>query len=317
MSCAKHNKVFHTAHVHFSVNGRQTPENIQQKMTDRCNLPKIVLCSIKYRQQAGLRLLNCQKTFIERDFMKKIRSLTAVSILHYIRLIYRSILFLAVLFAYFTGKLDEIGSRPMIMVIIWVVFVVEMILRFFPSKLESPGCQKQFAGNYIKTGRTDIVIPDNHATVLVALTWIIFNGLIGFLKMADFLDDGFMILLSCAYSVCDMICILFFCPFQTWFLKNKCCSTCRIYNWDYAMMFTPLFFVKSAFSWSLLILAAALLLRWEIAIYRYPERFSENTNEYLHCENCTEKLCTHKKQLRTLWQTISEVSKERMKKLQK
>lgn len=249
--------------------------------------------------------------------MNKKPSLTKVSFLHYIRLVYRSLLFAAAFFAYITGKLDRINSRPAVMIVIWVVFAVEMTLRFFPSRLESPGCQKQFAKNYVKSGRTDIVIQDNHATVLVALTWIIFNGIIGFLKMSDILDDGFMILLSCAYSICDMICILFFCPFQTWFLKNKCCGTCRIYNWDYAMMFTPLFFVKSAFSWSLLILAVALLLRWEITIYRYPERFSENTNEYLYCKNCTEKLCTHKKQLRTLWVRAAEFSKERIKKLQK
>lgn len=249
--------------------------------------------------------------------MNKKTSLTKVSFLHYIRLVYRSLLFAAAFFAYITGKLDRINSRPAVMIVIWVVFAVEMTLRFFPSRLESPGSQKQFAKNYVKSGRTDIVIQDNHATVLVALTWIIFNGIIGFLKMSDILDDGFMILLSCAYSICDMICILFFCPFQTWFLKNKCCGTCRIYNWDYAMMFTPLFFVKSAFSWSLLILAAALLLRWEITIYRYPERFSENTNEYLYCKNCTEKLCTHKKQLRTLWVRAAEFSKERIKKLQK
>lgn len=249
--------------------------------------------------------------------MNKKIHLTPVSIFHYIRLIYRSLLFLAAFFAYIFGKLDEISSRPLIMSVIWVVFVVEMLFRFFPSRLESPGCQKQFARNYIKTGRTDIVMQDNHATVLVALTWIMFNGVIGLLKMSDILDDGFMILLSCAYSICDMICILFFCPFQTWFLKNKCCGTCRIYNWDYAMMFTPLFFVKSAFSWSLLILAVALLLRWEVAVYKYPERFSENTNEYLHCQNCTEKLCTHKKQLKTLWVKAAEFSKERIKKLQK
>lgn len=249
--------------------------------------------------------------------MNKKIHLTPVSIFHYIRLIYRSLLFLAAFFAYIFGKLDEISSRPLVMSVIWVVFVVEMLFRFFPSRLESPGCQKQFARNYIKTGRTDIVMQDNHATVLVALTWIMFNGVIGLLKMSDILDDGFMILLSCAYSICDMICILFFCPFQTWFLKNKCCGTCRIYNWDYAMMFTPLFFVKSAFSWSLLILAVALLLRWEVAVYKYPERFSENTNEYLHCQNCTEKLCTHKKQLKTLWVKAAEFSKERIKKLQK
>ena len=36
-----------------------------------------------------------------------------------------------------------------------------------------------------------------------------------------------------------VICILFYCPFQMWFLKNRCCVNCRIYNWDYAFLFTP------------------------------------------------------------------------------
>ena len=79
-------------------------------------------------------------------------------------------------------------------------------------------------------------------------------------------------------------------------MKNKCCSACRIYNWDYAMMFTPLFFIPRHYSWSLLALSVALLIRWEITFYLHPERFSEKTNDYLRCANCTEKLCAHKKQ---------------------
>jgi hypothetical protein len=183
--------------------------------------------------------------------------------------------------------------------------------------MESPGCQKQFKRNYIKSGETTIVVHDNNSTVLVALIWIIFNGLIGALRMAGVLDDGILILLCSAYSVCDMICILFFCPFQTWFLKNKCCGTCRIYNWDYAMMFTPLFFVRKYYSWSLLILSVALLLRWELTFYKHPERFSENTNDYLRCKNCTEKLCVHKKQLNTLWKQIEKFTAERISFLKK
>ena len=101
------------------------------------------------------------------------------------------------------------------------------------------------------------------------------------------------------------ICILFFCPFQTWFMKNKCCGSCRIYNWDYAMMFTPLFFVRENYAWSLLVLSIALLVRWEVTFYLHPERFSENTNEYLMCRNCTERLCAHKKQLSTLRREVA------------
>ena len=252
---------------------------------------------------------------------RKVR-LTGVSVLHYVRLVYRSVLFAVALILYLAYRIrggDNVDlvleRRPVILLVIWVVFMVEMSLRFFPSRWESPGCQKQFAQNYRKTGKTDIRIQDNNGVMLVALIWIAFNGIFGALHMAGILDDGIMLLLCCAYSVCDMICILFFCPFQTWFLKNKCCSTCRIYNWDYAMMFTPLFFVRRSYTWSLLLLSVALLARWEITFYKYPERFSESTNGYLGCRNCTEKLCTHKNQLLSLWQQVAAFTEKRLRKL--
>ena len=255
--------------------------------------------------------------------MKK-RKISIVSTVHYIRLIYRSTLFILLLISYIRFKLysaetviERVENMPVIIYVTWAVFVLEMIMRFFPSKYESPGCQKQFAGNYVKTGCTEISIADNNATVLVALIWVGFNGIFGALHMAGILDDGIMILLCSAFSICDIICILFFCPFQTWFLKNKCCSTCRIYNWDYAMMFTPLFFVRKSYTWSLLALSVALLIRWEITFYLHPERFSEATNEYLHCANCTEKLCAHKKQLKSLWKQIEEYTSERIRRLMK
>lgn len=100
-------------------------------------------------------------------------------------------------------------------------------------------------------------------------------------------------------------------------MKNKCCSTCRMYNWDYAMMFTPLFFIRKPYSWSLLALSVALLIRWEITFYLHPERFSEKTNDYLQCKNCTEKLCAHKKQLHSLWKQIEQYSSERIRRLRK
>ena len=255
---------------------------------------------------------------------KKKRKITVVSGMHYTRLVYRSVLFLLLAVDYMIYRFhqgvsltERLEQRPVILIVTWIVFAVEMIFRFFPSKYESPGCQKQFARNYIKSGRTEIVIQDNNATVLVALIWIVFNGIFGALYMAEILDEGIMILLCSAYSVCDLICILFFCPFETWFLKNKCCVSCRIYNWDYAMMFTPLFFIRKRYTWSLLILSVALMIRWEITFYRHPERFSENTNEYLKCEKCTEKLCTHKKQLISLRKHIEAYTAEKIRSLKK
>ena len=254
---------------------------------------------------------------------KKRVKLTPVGVWHWTRLVYRSMLFLLLIYSYVRYRFIYhepfvlgLERMPGIIIFVWTVYVIEMIFRFFPAKIESPGCQKQFARNYIKTGETDVIVHDNNATMLVALIWIVFNGIFGMLHMLVVIDDGIMILLCGAYSVCDMICIMFFCPFQSWFLKNKCCSACRIYNWDFAMMFTPLFFVEKTYTWSLLVLSIALLIRWEITFYRHPERFSEHTNAYLKCSNCTEKLCAHKKQLHRLWKQIEEYSEKKLKQLE-
>ena len=83
-------------------------------------------------------------------------------------------------------------------------------------------------------------------------------------------------------------------------MKNKCCTTCRIYNWDYIMMFTPLLFLVAKpgpiLHYILIALALVILIIWEITYKIHPERFTENTNENLTCKNCKEKLCQHHKQ---------------------
>ena len=227
-----------------------------------------------------------------------------ISKMHYAKLIGRSLLFIAALVMYIVNPihiegplLGEVENMPILMSIIWMVFIIEMIERFFPSKLESMGCQKQFRRNFIPTKVEKIKLDSKKSTAEVAIAWIILNGIIGALYFADIIDEGILLLISLFYSVCDMICILFFCPFQTWFMKNKCCTTCRIYNWDFAMMFTPFIFIPGYYTWSLLFVALALFVAWEIYVHKYPERFSEKTNGAIHCANCREKLCHHKKQL--------------------
>ena len=239
------------------------------------------------------------------------RSLSAISVIHYWKLLFRSALFFGATLLYILNRPENaremfmaLEKTPFILGIIWLIFVVEMILRFFPSKLESMGCQKQFARNYIPLQQdAQLISPrrGSESILVVVLSWSALNGAIGLLYFSGVIDACVLLLISLAYSVCDMICILFFCPFQTWMMKNKCCGSCRIYNWDYAMMFTPLLFVPSFYTWSLLGLAIVLLVTWEILHYIHPERFSEKMNASLSCSSCPEKLCHHKKQLHRFW----------------
>jgi len=240
-------------------------------------------------------------------------NISAVSWLHYGKLVGRSCLFLVAAYLYITqwkltdgAPFDGTEQHSLFLIFIWILFFGEMLLRFFPSRLESPGCQKQFAKNYIpkQDDVSDFKLNSARSTFAVALAWFILNGIIGCLYFKGIIDAGILLLISLAYSICDMICILFFCPFQSWFMKNRCCTTCRIYNWDFAMMFTPFLFIPTLYTWSLLGISLGLLGTWEYLVFRHPERFSPVTNQCLDCKNCNEKLCMHKKQLRSLWKRI-------------
>lgn len=250
--------------------------------------------------------------------VKKVK-MTPVTAIHYVRFAYKVVLFIGVLIAVIYYKVNHLGSLldaaeerwPIVLAIFWVAFMAEMISRFFPSKLESPGCQKHFAKNFIPTGEAEPIIADDHAAFIVAMIWILFNLGIGAFFLLGIFDQDIMLLISVAYSVCDIICILFYCPFQSIFFKNKCCSSCRIYNWNFAMMFTPLFFVPRVYTWSLLFTGIILMVQWEILLWRHPERFATNTNAYLSCANCNEKLCYHKSHLMKLWKRLEVYKTQR------
>ena len=252
---------------------------------------------------------------MSRNFIKK---LSKTSSLHYAKLVFRSVLFLTALVIYLLDRLRAIPQHPIdgfarhpgLYLFIWVIFAVEMVLRFFPSGIESMGCQKQFPKNYQPAAAPAAARNDRRSLPAIAIAWIMLNGIIGVLYFTRLIDRSILLLICLAYSVCDMICILFFCPFQTWFMKNKCCVTCRIYNWDYAMMFTPLLFIPSLFNWSLLALAIALLIKWEWIYHRHPERFYEESNDALRCANCREHLCHHKTQLQELHRKLRHLPKE-------
>ena len=58
------------------------------------------------------------------------------------------------------------------------------------------------------------------------------------------------------------------------------------------MMFTPMIYVGSFYSLSLLVMSLIVWLAWEITILLHPERFWWGSNVALSCANCTDKLCT-------------------------
>ena len=116
-------------------------------------------------------------------------------------------------------------------------------------------------------------------------------AVISMLRVLDVLNDDALFMITIVFYVCDLVCVLVWCPFRL-IVKAKCCTTCRIFNWDHLMMFSPMLMVSGFFSRTLLLMAIADWLIWELCIMMYPERFWENTNAALKCANCTDKLCT-------------------------
>ena len=121
------------------------------------------------------------------------------------------------------------------------------------------------------------------------------KAVIGVLKKASVIDNRLLLVIITVFYVCDLICVLFWCPFKEWVMKNRCCNTCRIFNWDYFMMFLPGIFCKGFFTISLLAMSLITLAIWEIYNMKYPERFWEGSNDAIKCRNCTEYLCGRRK----------------------
>ena len=174
-----------------------------------------------------------------------------------------------------------------------------MVLQLIPVKTHiSIGSQKVFESLFrpikekINYKNLKQYIKDTTKSAYkVMIIWILLTVVISILHLTGVIDTGVMILLSTFFYVCDLVCVLIWCPFRL-IMKNKCCTTCRIFNWDHLMMFSPLIFVDGFYAKSLLWMSIGVFLLWEYRIMSYPERFWEGSNEALKCASCTDKLCS-------------------------
>jgi len=183
--------------------------------------------------------------------------------------------------------------------ILWVIWVIDMFLQIVPIKNKVPlGSMKLFA-NRFKPIREKVnvqalrryVRTTTRAAYGVFLLWCMLVAVLGVLYHLDVISKTGMFMISVVFYVCDLICVLVWCPFRL-LMKTRCCTTCRIFNWDHLMMFSPLVFVGGFYALSLFFMALLAWIVWECCILLYPERFWEHSNTALRCTECTDKLCT-------------------------
>lgn len=162
-------------------------------------------------------------------------------------------------------------------------------LKIIPFKDEQLTA-KQSLRSRIRRDRWREIIP-------VIIFWVVANTALSVvLYLFGLLTQQAIVIWVLFYFVFDMISVVLWCPLQLWFMKNRCCTTCQIFNWDGIMAVTPLFLLitdlsTAWFVWPLLLLSLVVLLRWELAFARHPERFDERTNASLSCQHCPDKLC--------------------------
>ena len=190
-------------------------------------------------------------------------------------------------------------DRISILHLLWLVWVGDMIEQLWPvGKNVALGSQKLFRNRFrpilervSKEALKQHLVNAARSALWVMILWCGLIAVIGILHAANVIGDIGLFMITLVFYVCDLICVLIWCPFRL-IMKNRCCTTCRIFNWDHLMMFSPLLFAGGFYCWSLLLLSITVWLVWEGCILIYPERFWEQTNAALQCANCTDKLCT-------------------------
>ena len=125
--------------------------------------------------------------------------------------------------------------------------------------------------------------------VALLIFFIYFGGItgIGLLYLNnDWFELKYLYLIFLSINLSDYICIMLWCPFRDLFLKNKCCNTCRISNWDRLMKFALLLFIPSFYSISIFVMGLLVFIVWEISYTLNPQYFFPLSNEALRCTEC-------------------------------
>lgn len=224
-----------------------------------------------------------------------------------IQFLFRVTVFLAVLGLYLYDKelMYQLATQPIqlgvnLLHVVWFIFMVMMLAHLVPNERLPMAMRKSYSNHYVPVEQYDelellrFVQKQNIRAWMVMLVWLFGNGVVGLLCLMDIIGPADLLMLTVFFYLCDYICILFFCPFQTGIMKNKCCVNCRIYDWGHFMMFTPMLFIPNFFSWSLFFTSAVVLIHWEVVYAKHPERFWSGSNKTLQCAHCQDKTCQYK-----------------------
>jgi hypothetical protein len=181
--------------------------------------------------------------------------------------------------------------------VLWFIVILILIKRLIPRLNQKINLGKIYERNYIQAGEDssakrkrleDYIKKMNFGAIRSAIYWTLLVLDIGFWHISGLLKPMWLIVIVIFFIFMDQFCITVWCPFKT-IIQNKCCNTCRINNWGYLMAFSPLIFMPSFWTYSILFLSVVIIIQWEYLYHKYPERFYELYNAKLMCKNCVNK----------------------------
>ncbi|MCX8021653.1 MAG: hypothetical protein N2745_02650 [Syntrophorhabdaceae bacterium] len=217
------------------------------------------------------------------------------------------ILFFAIFYPSYLISFFTYGFSPVkVYHLLWFITVLILLKRFIPKFNKKINLGKIYGRNFVMAGEDnpskkrrliDYVKKVNAGAIRTAVYWIALLLTIGFWKLAGLLDTMWLLIIVFFFIFMDQFCITVWCPFQA-IIGNKCCNTCRINNWGYLMAFSPMVYIPSFWTYSILALSVLAIIQWEYIFYRHPERFYELYNANLMCRNCS-KRCKRREKKRS------------------
>lgn len=213
--------------------------------------------------------------------------------------------------------------------IIWILLMHYMIIDLFNTKVRHPGSAKTFGARYMKKEYNKEELKKtkkfyDRGALYTALSFGALNLIVGaicfLLKHFDVLNFDtnkgkyglILLIFQLFYFASDFICVMFFCPFQSWMMKNRCCRTCRIFNWGAVMIEVPMMmyiilFGPSFYAISLSVMGIIMFLKWEITLAKHPERFFQMSNDYLSCKTCQDPFCKIKPKVNSKYRNENKI----------
>lgn len=221
---------------------------------------------------------------------------------------YIQIIFWSFMFVWIISKNEEafkidLINYPIWFVIFWIVGMWTAIKSLFC--INRPiGATKHREKYYVASRKpvddnkinNEIKKQTKHAMKILAL-WIVFILTEGLLYQFNIVDEKTIIVGTISLRIFERLFVLVWCPFGA-IMRNKCCTTCRIYGWDQLMLNSPLVFIPSLPFYALILISTIYFIEWELSAKRHPERFLQISNEGIRCschEICGRCRCKKKK----------------------